>query len=373
MTKVCYFTSKDANDIRVFHKECVSLTKAGYDVTLVCPNAKDCEKNGVHIKGVKYEFISDWDRFTRLPKLLFEKALEYDADIYHFNDPASIKYGAKLKELGKKVIFDAFEDHPSMWMNRGKGFKSILYKLVGMLYKKYELSKCKQFDAIFVCYHWTKERLKKVNPNVELVLNFPIVEKNESQIPKTINASSKTICYAGTISEDWNIPTVIDAIDGTDIKFNLAGWCDKEGLHERMEAQKGWDNVNFMGKLSKQEVVENVYKHSDIGIALYHYSPLCHGKVGNMSNNKLFEYMLMGMPVVCTDFDLWKEVVEENHCGICVNPSDIQGIRKAIEFIYSHPEESRQMGENGKKKVLEVYNWESQEEILLRVYKNLDN
>ena len=25
MMKVCYFTSKDANDIRVFHKECVSL------------------------------------------------------------------------------------------------------------------------------------------------------------------------------------------------------------------------------------------------------------------------------------------------------------------------------------------------------------
>lgn len=41
MTKVCYFTSKDANDTRVFHKECVSLAKAGYDVTLVCPNAED--------------------------------------------------------------------------------------------------------------------------------------------------------------------------------------------------------------------------------------------------------------------------------------------------------------------------------------------
>ena len=50
---VCYFTSKDDNDIRVFHKECVSLVKAGYDVTMVCPNAKCRIQQGVRIIGVE--------------------------------------------------------------------------------------------------------------------------------------------------------------------------------------------------------------------------------------------------------------------------------------------------------------------------------
>ena len=370
MIKVCYFTSKDANDIRVFHKECVSLVKAGYDVTMVCPNADDKDVQGVHVRGVKYDEQSDFARFTRLPKSLYEKALEIDADIYHFNDPASIKYGAKLKKAGKKVIFDAFEDHPSLWMNRGTGLKGLFYKTIGYWYKHYEQKQCGKFDAVLCCYHWTKDRLQKVNPNCELVFNFPIVDPNEVKAPKGITGENPTICYAGTMSDAWNIPTVIDAIEGTNIQFNLAGWT-ADDLLDRIKQQKGWNNVNYFGKLPKQEVVEKVYNHSDIGIALYHYSPICHGKVGNMSNNKLFEYMLMGMPVVCTDFNLWKEVVVMNQCGICVKPDDEKAIRDAIEFIGNHPAEALTMGRNGQRIVLKKYNWASQERILLDVYKGV--
>ena len=81
--------------------------------------------------------------------------------------------------------------------------------------------------------------------------------------------------------------------------------------------------------------------------------------------------MLMGMPVVCTDFDLWKDVIEKNHCGICVNPSDKKAIREAIEYIASHPVGALEMGKNGQRMVLYEYNWASQEKILLDVYNRL--
>lgn len=371
MIKVCYFTSKNENDIRVFHKECVSLSNNGYDVTIVCPNAKNIVVNGVKIVGIEYDYTSDFVRFTKLPRLLFEKALEINADVYHFNDPASIPYGIKLKKLGKKVIFDSFEDHPSMWMNRGSGVKGLLFKSIGFLYKQYELAKCKQFDAVLVCYHWTKDRISKVNKNVELVLNFPIIERDKVKERPLRTSKHVNLCYAGTIADAWNIPTVIDAVDKVnDAQFNLAGWSS-EDLMNRMKSQSGWNKVNFFGKLSKDEVYDKVYNHSDIGVALYHYSPLCHGKVGNMSNNKLFEYLLMGMPVICTDFDLWKGVVEDSHSGICVNPSDSNSIAKAIEYIQDHPQEAYEMGKNGQKAVLDKYNWDSQEAILLDVYKKI--
>lgn len=371
MTKVCYFTSKNENDIRVFHKECISLVNHGYDVTIVCPNAINKIEQGVKIVGVEYPYTSDFDRFTKMPKILYEKALSLNADIYHFNDPASMPYGAKLKALGKKVIFDAFEDHPSMWVNRGIGIKGLIYKTIGLLYKRYELNQCKNFDAILVCYHWTKERISKVNKNVELVLNFPIIDKNTVKERPVRKTNHVNLCYAGTIADAWNIPIVIDAVTMVeDANFNLAGWTNNELLN-RMKSQKGWDKVKFFGKLSKNEVTEKVYAHSDIGVALYHYSPLCHGKVGNMSNNKLFEYLLMGMPVICTDFDLWKEVVEESHSGLCVNPSDSNAIANAIKYIQEHPEEAYQMGRNGQKAVLEKYNWDSQEAILLDIYNRI--
>lgn len=372
-TTVCYFTSKDDNDIRVFHKECVSLVKAGYDVTMVCPNAQSRTQQGVKIIGVKYSGKTDRERFTVLPKLLFQKALEVDADIYQFNDPASICYGSKLKRMGKRVIFDAFEDHPSMWMNRGRGFKGLFYKFIGFAYKQYEMVKCKEFDAAIVCYHWTRDRFKKVNNNVELVLNFPIINRNEVKERPLRTTDNVNICYAGTISDAWNIPTLINAVEKLNsVGLNLAGWSSDE-LINRMKSLRGWKKVFFFGKLSKQDVNEKIYAHSDIGVALYHYSPLCKGKVGNMSNNKLFEYLLMGMPVICTDFNLWKEVVEKNHCGICVNPSDENAIAEAIRYIQEHREEAYQMGLNGQKAALTEYNWDSQERILLSVYKKIVN
>lgn len=371
MTKVCYFTSKNKNDIRVFHKECVSLVKNGYDVTIVCPNSDDTIAEGVKIVGVNYPYTSNFHRFTKLPSILFKKALEINADIYHFNDPASIYYGVKLKALGKKVIFDAFEDHPSMWMNRASGLKGIIYKLIGYIYKKYELHQCSKFDAVLVCYDWTKDRISKVNKNVELVLNFPIVDVSNVKYRPVRISKHVNICYAGTIADSWNIPTVIKAIENVDnVTFNLAGWSEND-LMARIKNLNGWNKVRFFGKLNKEDVYEKVYDNSDIGIALYNYSPLCNGKVGNMSNNKLFEYLLMGMPVICTDFDLWKNVIEANNCGVCVNPSDCEAITNAIKYIQKYPEEAHEMGRNGQKAILEKYNWATQEAILLDVYKRI--
>ena len=371
MTKVCYFTSKDENDIRVFHKECISLVKYGYDVTIVCPNATDKSVQGVKIVGIDYPYVSDFDRFVKMPKMLYEKALSFDADIYHFNDPASMPYGVKLKKMGKKVIFDAFEDHSSMWMNRGTGIKRLVYKVIGLFYKRYELKQCKKFDAVLVCYHWTKDRISKVNKNVELVLNFPIIDRNAVKERPVRKSNHINLCYAGTIADAWNIPTVIDAIDMADgVSFNLAGWSSAD-LINRMKCQKGWSKVKFFGKLSKDEVNRKIYDQSDVGVALYHYSPLCCGKVGNMSNNKLFEYLLMGMPVICTDFELWKGVVEDTHSGICVNPSDPYAIAEAIKYIQDNPEEAYRMGQNGQQAVLEKYNWDSQEALLLEIYNRI--
>ena len=118
MVKICYFTSKVSTDIRVFRKECSSLVKAGYDVYLVSPNAKEEIKNGVHIIGVPYNKKGTFSRLFVLPWLLYNKALSIDADIYHFNDPASLRYGTKLKRKGKKVIFDSFEDHPTLFFEK---------------------------------------------------------------------------------------------------------------------------------------------------------------------------------------------------------------------------------------------------------------
>lgn len=370
MKRVCYFTSKPASDVRVFEKECTSLVEAGYEVYLVSPNAKDEIKNGVNIIGFQYEKEGLYHRLFTLPKLLYNKALSIDADIYHFNDPASLPYGAKLKRKGKKVIFDSFEDHPTLFFEK-KSLPYAMRYMFSKIYTVYEYYQCKKFDGLLLCYHWTQERLNKACTNNQLVFNFPILKGETANVEAFDGAA---VCYAGLISRMWYIENILSAliqIDG--VKFNLAGNPADASYLSMLKSNAGWQKVNYLGKVEHREVNEKVYSKSSIAMALLDYIPLCKGNVGNLSNNKLFEYMMAGLPVICTDFILWKEVVEKNECGICVDPRNINEIADAIKYLLNNPDIAVQMGKRGREAVFREYNWNTQSEKLLSVYEKLTN
>ena len=366
--KVCYFTSKSQEDVRVFVKECHSLVSNGYDVTLVCPNAETRVVDGIKIIGVPFSSFGFIGRNIALPKVLFKTALMVDADIYHFNDPGCLRYSKKLKKLGKKIVWDLFEDHPSLLFEK-KGCPKFIISVFSWLYAKYEYSMAKYADGVLCCYHWTKERLELACQNMELVFNFPVLP--ETLPRRAINKSDEiTIAYAGLISPIWNFETLINALPLANAKLNLAGWASAEYL-SKLKQLPGWKNVNFYGKLSRDEVVEKVYNNSIMGVALLDYLPLCKGTKGNLSNNKMFEYMMHGLPLVCTDFDLWKEIVTGNNCGICVNPKSPEQVASAIKKIANDNELAAQMGQNGQRIILDKYNWGTQELAMLNVYNNL--
>ncbi len=81
--------------------------------------------------------------------------------------------------------------------------------------------------------------------------------------------------------------------------------------------------------------------------------------------------MQAGIPVIATDFELWREVVSQSDCGTLVNPHDSNAIKAAIEFYIDNPEEALRQGDNGRVAVKERYNWSTQEVILFSLYKEL--
>lgn len=371
MKKVCILTSKAMDDVRLYSKESMTLLNAGYEVHYVCPNVEDGLHNGIHYHGVSFQFGSNLKRFIYLSKITVEKALEVDADIYSFNDPAILPYIRKFKKRGKKVIFDALEDHPSLLKVR-PGWPSILCNILSWSYEKFEGHQVGKCDGVFVCYHWTKERLSKYCNNIEMVFNFPLLSNNDTTIVTKESLSKKKsiiLCYAGTISKEWNIHNVIKATERFDnVRFLLAGWAN-EDLMKELKDLPGWKNVDFLGRVNKDEVIEKVYNKADIGVALYHYCPLCHGKVGNLSNNKLFEYMYAGLPIICTDYKLWGEIIEKYHLGETVMPDDVDAIADAIQKIIT--DSSNSYGKRGIEAVKTEYNWNAQEEQFLNVYRKL--
>jgi glycosyltransferase involved in cell wall biosynthesis len=86
---------------------------------------------------------------------------------------------------------------------------------------------------------------------------------------------------------------------------------------------------------------------------------------------KMFEYMASSIPIISSDIKLWKEIVEGNNCGICVNPLEPKEIASAMKYLIENPKEAEQMGINGRNAVLAKYNWEIEEEKLYKVYEGL--
>lgn len=368
MTKVCYLTSKRVDDIRVFYKESISLVKYGYDVCIVAQNTENTIKSGIEIRSVSTKRNDFFYRNFLLPRLLYKEALKINADIYHFHDPGLLPYIKKLKKNKKKIIVDFFEDHPTLLFEK-KNIPQFIIKSLSVLYSLYEKRKCRYADGIICCYHWTYDRLKTACNNIQLVFNFPII-KNTLQPHLFNQGKSCVLCYTGLISHIWNIENLIKTLPKTNTTLNLAGNVS-ENYFKSISSLEGWAKVRFMGMLPKKELKQLVFDHSDIGIALLGYIPLCKGKVGNMSNNKMFEYMMEGLPIICTDFTLWKEIVEQNNCGICVNPYNIEEIAHAINYLATHKDVAEEMGKNGQKIIMDEYNWSTQEIKLLEVYKSL--
>jgi glycosyltransferase involved in cell wall biosynthesis len=86
---------------------------------------------------------------------------------------------------------------------------------------------------------------------------------------------------------------------------------------------------------------------------------------------KMFEYMGAGLPVIASDFPLWRRILGETGCGLFVNPQDPRAIAQAIEYVLEHPREAEEMGRRGQEAMFERYNWDTQAETLVKLYSGL--
>lgn len=354
-------------DTRIFHKECVSLAKAGYDVYLVSQGTQ-YDKSGVHLYGISKETSGKLSRIFVFSNKVYETALSIDADIYHLHDPELLIYASRLKKKGKTVIFDSHEN--SLEFIEDKQWIPAIFKgITSNFYRKYATNCFSKIDALITVSPHITEQLKKINPETYQVTNYPIYQDYDN---KNRDFSKPILCFTGGISEQWSHELILDAIDDIDgVEYNLCGSAE-ENYIDSLKQKNGWCKVNYYGKVPFSQSVE-IQMASNIGMALLKPSKNTGGMMGTIGNTKLFEFMMAGMPLICTGFDLWKEIINQYNCGICIDSLDKTTIKEAITYLMDHPNEAKTMGENGKRAAREVFNWETQESILLDLYKNLQN
>lgn len=366
--KICHLTSAHPrNDTRIFIKECRSLASAGYSVSIiVADGVGDETKNGLSIFDVG-KSSGRIDRMINTTRRVLRKAIEVDADAYHFHDPELIPVGLKLKALGKCVIFDAHEDVPKQVL--GKPYLGPMrLQFISYVFAAFERYTCKKFDGIVAATPFIRDKFLSINPNTVDINNFPLVNELSSAIPW--KNKELEICYVGGIAQIRGIRESIQAMGlvQSSVKLNLCGKFSESDVEKSVRSLPGWMRITEYGFVDRVGV-RDVLSRSIAGLVTFHPLP----NHVDAQPNKMFEYMSARIPVIASDFPLWREIIEGNQCGLCVDPLKPEEIAKAIDYLITHPDEAFSMGENGRRAVLERYNWQVEEKKLLAFYENLLN
>ena len=370
-SSICILTSAHpAFDTRIFHKQAKTLSKAGYEVILIAQHDKDEVVDGIKIVALP----KPRNRFWRMlgTWCVFGLALRQKADIYHFHDPELLPVGILLKILTEaKIVYDIHENIKEQiltkhWLQHGTR------KPISWLYQSIEKIGLRFMDRIIIAedsYIKNYAGLAKI----QSVKNYPALPPCKMSIEE--KKPRPTLVYVGSISVGRGILEMISSIKLLKAKYEnillaLVGPVDQDSLkvkiHGSLEQSLIQGNVRLMGSINNKEIY-NMLSDCHIGMAILHPEP---NYVESLPT-KLFEYMAAGLPVIASNFPLWQEIIEDNHCGLTVDPLDPQEIARAIEYLIEHPDEARKMGENGRKAALEKYNWEKESKKLLALYEDV--
>lgn len=355
-----------ADDVRIFHKECVTLAKAGFQVYLVAANAQEEVVNGVQIVSANVAPSGRFSRMLNTTKAVYEKAIALDADIYHFHDPELLRFALRLKRKGKKVIYDAHEDVPRQIM--GKFWIPRFFRtLISSIFELYENSISKKLSYVVVSTPTIENRFSKINVHTKAICNYPILIEN-LEIPSWSQRKNE-VCYVGGITVIRGVKELVESISSVEnVTLNLAGSYSPESFQSDLMKLEGWSKVNDLGYVGRDKIVE-VLNQSKIGmVTLYPQDNYL-----DSLPIKMFEYMLAGIPVIASNFPLWKGIIESENCGLTVDPHSTKEISNAIQYLIENDQIAEQMGKRGREAVLEKYNWEAEGKKLVSIYEKLVN
>jgi len=365
--KVCILTSVHLPfDGRVFHKEARSLAKAGYDVTLIARHDKDEVVDGVRIVPLP-EPKSRLQRMTKVLWRLYRLAVREDADVYHFHDPELMIVGLLLKLRSKKVIWDVHEHYPNAILDKYYLARP-LRRAISRSFDLFERAVVRFFDYVIYTTPFVGARYQKMKVPSGRVENYPIVELSDA----FERSPQEKIVYLGAMSPTRGLVQVIEAFrlvakERPNWELCLVGSCRPQSFERELKdlaARCGVAaNVKFVAWVPYEEK-ERLSSQASMGVITY----LPYSNNTSCLPNKLFDYMLVGLPVIASDFPLYRQIVEPNRCGILVDPSKPDQIARAMQRLIERPQEAREMGERGRKAVLEEYNWEKESERLLQIY-----
>lgn len=363
--RVCQVTTASRPlDTRVFSRECRTLARNGYDVVLIIEHDRAETLDGVRIVPLR-RAANRADRIFVRTWIGLRLALRQKADIYHIHDPEFILFGALLRLLtGRPVIYGVREDYARLAYHKHY-LPLAIRPLVGFAIAIVERTVSHVFDAVVAVTEDIASNFAGHRRTV-LVRNFPVLPEQPLPVPATKPAGSPfTMIYVGELTAIRGVGEMVDAVEllaaRMPARLLLAGTFEDPELEAAL--RKRSPNTEFLGYVDIRENPD-LLQRADVGLACLH--PKRH-YVTSLPL-KIFDYMMAGLPVIASNFPLWKDIVEGSDAGFCVDPLDAHAIAEAAFRMGSDAGARLEMARRAQLAVRQHYNWQEESLQLLALY-----
>lgn len=356
--KIAHITSVHPfNDTRIFLKECKSLSKK-YEVHLI---NKDFGGNKDDIVFIKARFLKK--RFFRIISswligLWYTIGKGYK--IIHFHDPELIFAVPFWRLAGIKVIYDVHENYSKQLET--KNYIPIFFKPLILFF----IVTLEQFfssitSKLIIVHKDLNSRLNSLNKHT-IISNAPLLNYTFEYKERR-----REFCYVGLISEERGLLNIANSLNKLGVKFVIAGNFANKDIKNKLLKLK---NVEYLGYLNQEEKIQLI---SNSICACCTFLPIEHHKISNP--NKIYEYLNYGTPVICSNFDSYKELIPPTkefiyYCDI-VNEDEV--VKKIKDIISLDQEKINIYGKQGHQFIQQKYNWELEEKKLFKLYEDLIN
>lgn len=370
-------------DIRV-ENEIQALLGAGYEVHIACYTQKSrpsLEKAGdltIHRKPISTFIYKSSLASLTLPfyfrfwkKFIDELFVNQKFDILHIHDLPLAGVGIYFgRKYGIKVNVDLHENWPA-FLKISRHSNTIAGKILSpvFLWRRYERKCLEEADSIIVVVEEAKERLNALgiqSEKIHVVSNtINVAGLNSSQ---TSDHKDIILYYAGGINYHRGLQDIIIAMGKSSdksIKFVILGEGSyRKTLEKLVNKLSLSDRVIFEGYQPFKTVMERMFL-SDFAVIPHIKSEHTDSTIPH----KLFQYMYAEKPVIASNCLPIKRIIEETGAGLIYRSTEeLSEILDKLSSI-----EYREMSRKGREAVMQKYNWNVDSQVLLNLYKGLQN
>ncbi len=358
-------------DTRIYYRMCNKLCNTKYDVYLIAQlrsNIKKESNNKVNIFPIPMPKNRAY-RMTSSIYQIYQIAKTINGNIYHIHDFELLFVGQILRLAGGIVIYDMHEYIPGAILNKTWIPKKMRH-LIAYLARITERLLMQKIFVIFA-----ESSYKKYYPYVTryaVIKNYPDLEFI-TKIKRQSKYQKYTIGYIGSVTQNRGSLVILKAISelykqGINVEFECIGACSKRHYSEIDHSieTNNLTGIRINGYLPFEEGLKKIAS-CHVGLAVLKPIPNYYESFPT----KMFEYMALKLPVIVSDFPINKKIITKYRCGLLVDPIDSRSVTMAIKWIYENPNEAIEMGKRGYDAIKTKLNWNSQLNMLKKIYDEL--